>query len=589
LARKILLADDSVTAQNMGRKILSDAGYEVLTVNNGPAALKRIAEARPNLVILDIYMPGYTGLEVCQRLKESPETADIPVLLAVGKLEPFKPQEARRVMADAHIVKPFEATQLLAAIKELENSKPTRAPEARISPFAKAVSRNRADEAAQARIAEVSFGKNARERSLGDNRKANPHPASHAEAASVAHRETVTHEAAGHGSSAAFRDFRKHETRSPAPVPAPATTLPVNPPEPSGEVTDSVPNLPQDITADELNALIAVAAKLEEQGQGKIAVAEACADAKLQPPSTVSATSFAVEPAPVDREDEPLFVSAQAETTTIIPVDPGDSADGNAQSDTPAADAPAPSEEELAKALLLVTPVSEPHEAAPVDREDEPQFVSAQAETTMVPGDAGGDASASAQSESPAAETLAPGDEDVAKALLLLTPVAEPQAATRVEEGDMPGQEAHFEEMQGDAASGEVLSGPAQDVLATQPAPSAPARWIAEPVQLTAEEATLSLEAEMFRACAESTKAAPSEAAKGRMAEIQAAVDQRVAEAEAEPVPGTTEKTMAAAAPAGVTSAPAVDEQALASIVEKVMADLRPKIVEEIARKLSEK
>ena len=70
MARKILLADDSVTAQNMGRKILADAGYEVVTVNNGSAALKKIAELKPDLVILDVYMPGYSGLEVCQRLKE---------------------------------------------------------------------------------------------------------------------------------------------------------------------------------------------------------------------------------------------------------------------------------------------------------------------------------------------------------------------------------------------------------------------------------------------------------------------------------------------------------------------------------------
>ena len=121
MARKILLADDSVTAQNMGRKILADAGYDVVTVNNGSAALKRITEIKPDLIVLDVYMPGYSGLEVCQRLKEAPETAHIPVLLTVGKLEPFKPEEARRVRADAHIVKPFEASELLTAITQLED------------------------------------------------------------------------------------------------------------------------------------------------------------------------------------------------------------------------------------------------------------------------------------------------------------------------------------------------------------------------------------------------------------------------------------------------------------------------------------
>jgi CheY-like chemotaxis protein len=121
LARKILLADDSVTAQNMGRRILSDAGYEVTTVNNGSAALKKIAESKPDLIVLDVYMPGYGGLEVCQRLRESKETARIPVLLTVGKLEPFKPEEARRVRADAFIVKPFEASELLTALTKLED------------------------------------------------------------------------------------------------------------------------------------------------------------------------------------------------------------------------------------------------------------------------------------------------------------------------------------------------------------------------------------------------------------------------------------------------------------------------------------
>lgn len=121
MARRILLADDSVTAQNMGRRILSDAGYEVITVNNGSAALKKASEQTPDVIVLDVYMPGYGGLEVCQRLKEMSETARIPVLLTVGKLEPFKPEEARRVRADAFIIKPFEATELLAALTKLED------------------------------------------------------------------------------------------------------------------------------------------------------------------------------------------------------------------------------------------------------------------------------------------------------------------------------------------------------------------------------------------------------------------------------------------------------------------------------------
>ncbi|MGA7221145.1 MAG: response regulator [Candidatus Sulfotelmatobacter sp.] len=139
MARKILLADDSVTAQNMGRKILADAGYDVIAVNNGSAALKKIAELKPDLAILDVYMPGYSGIEVCQRLKESPETARIPVLLSVGKLEPFKPEEAQRVRAEGYIVKPFEASELLSALAKLEDKIVPRVEPSKPGRFAKAM------------------------------------------------------------------------------------------------------------------------------------------------------------------------------------------------------------------------------------------------------------------------------------------------------------------------------------------------------------------------------------------------------------------------------------------------------------------
>ncbi len=139
MARKILLADDSVTAQNMGRKILSDAGYEVITVNNGSAALKKIAEHHPDLIVLDIYMPGYSGLEVCMRLKENRETARIPVLLTVGKLEPFKPEEARKARADAFIIKPFEASELLVALTKLEDKIVPKSEPYKQGRFAKAI------------------------------------------------------------------------------------------------------------------------------------------------------------------------------------------------------------------------------------------------------------------------------------------------------------------------------------------------------------------------------------------------------------------------------------------------------------------
>ena len=121
MALKILLADDSMTAQNMGKKILADAGYDVVTVSNGAAAIKKIAELQPDILVLDVYMPGYSGVEVCAKIKAAAETAHTPVLLTVGKLEPFRPEEGLKVKADGLIIKPFEATDLITVVGNWRN------------------------------------------------------------------------------------------------------------------------------------------------------------------------------------------------------------------------------------------------------------------------------------------------------------------------------------------------------------------------------------------------------------------------------------------------------------------------------------
>ncbi len=120
MSLRILFADDSVTAQNMGKKILTEAGYEVIAVSNGAAAVKKIAEQKPDIIILDVYMPGYSGLEVCEKVRSNIATIKTPVLLTVGKMEPYKPEDANRVRADGVIIKPFEASDLLAIIKKFE-------------------------------------------------------------------------------------------------------------------------------------------------------------------------------------------------------------------------------------------------------------------------------------------------------------------------------------------------------------------------------------------------------------------------------------------------------------------------------------
>src|SRR5690348_5070004 len=109
-----------MTAQNMGKKILADNGFDVITVSNGAAAVKKLASEKPDIAILDVYMPGYSGLEVCQKIRQASETAGMPVLLTVGKMEAFAPEEGDRVKADGVMIKPFEATDLVAAVHKFE-------------------------------------------------------------------------------------------------------------------------------------------------------------------------------------------------------------------------------------------------------------------------------------------------------------------------------------------------------------------------------------------------------------------------------------------------------------------------------------
>jgi len=116
---RILLVDDSPHAQRMGERILSDEGYEVVTVSNSDSALIRLDDVDPDVVIADTVMPGRTGFEICQYLKMSPRHRHVRVILTAGVLETLDEAQVKRVESDGTLRKPFEATALLAAVKPL--------------------------------------------------------------------------------------------------------------------------------------------------------------------------------------------------------------------------------------------------------------------------------------------------------------------------------------------------------------------------------------------------------------------------------------------------------------------------------------
>lgn len=562
MARKILLADDSVTAQNMGRKILADAGYDVVTVNNGSAALKRITEIKPDLIVLDVYMPGYSGLEVCQRLKDAAATAHIPVLLTVGKLEPFKPEEARRVRADAHIVKPFEASELLSAITRLEDRMvPQQSEGGRYSTSASGVERFSGE--GNGRTTESKAGADTGWKSrLGfpsKKKKEEPEPES----------EDI---AAG----ATFRDFRKAKGKTGASVP-----LAVKEPPPPGQEPGLVPDIPRDITPEELDALSALAAKLDgptPAGENIAPLAE-----KMGPGVAPAAELAAAKTEAAKTEVDAPAAAADAKKEVETPAPVAEAAVEVRQPETGRPEAQHP---EMPAAVVAVAVNTAPFAQvpAPVDKNDEPMFATAasavgqtaEEEIEAKPAEAvakseGAEASAPAEAvaakdkgskpEASETEEPAPSDEALAEALRLLTP-----ATANVDVSTVPSHGIV------------VAAGP---------------RWVAEPVALTTEEAAISLEAEMF-----STFAATFAAASGGDMEsvgitgvsaIAAAVESRLAEAElaasakalSEQGAERSSETTAAVPETSVVEAPAEVAAAVSNPASPVAVDgIEPEKVE---------
>jgi CheY-like chemotaxis protein len=104
---KILVADDNSNVQKTMALALADLGVEMFSVNNGEAAVRKLADVSPDLVLADIFMPVRNGYEVCEYIKKDSRFAHIPVILLVGAFDPLDEREAQRVGADGILKKPF--------------------------------------------------------------------------------------------------------------------------------------------------------------------------------------------------------------------------------------------------------------------------------------------------------------------------------------------------------------------------------------------------------------------------------------------------------------------------------------------------
>ncbi|MGD0908932.1 MAG: response regulator [Candidatus Acidiferrales bacterium] len=104
---KILVADDNSNVQKTVALALAGLGVDVISVNNGEAAVRKLADVSPDLVLADIFMPVRNGYEVCEYVKKDNRFAHVPVVLLVGAFDPLDEREAQRVGADGILKKPF--------------------------------------------------------------------------------------------------------------------------------------------------------------------------------------------------------------------------------------------------------------------------------------------------------------------------------------------------------------------------------------------------------------------------------------------------------------------------------------------------
>ena len=446
MARKILLADDSVTAQNMGRKILTDAGYEVVTVNNGSAALKKIFEVKPDVIVLDVYMPGYSGLEVCQRIKENKDSSRIPILLTVGKLEPFKPEEARRVRADAFVVKPFEASELLAALARLEDKIVPQPEPYKPGRFARAVA------AVDDQVA-VDKDETWKNRLRIPTHESQPEPEPEMPIPSKVLRELHSEDSGKHEA--------KREGIFERPMPA---------------------GLPADITPEEIAAITAAAAQLKatathgQVGEPKEQIAEPAEPTDEE----ASPVTFASAPeAPTAPTGPSLAETAETKNATEPESEPVTAAIAPHNVDAaPVVEAPA-AQPERAQVTAPEIPAEAAELATPVISETTQVEAPSVSPSPDTPTDAPPEVAST-----PAPQ---PADDEVMAALQSLMPATTSPDPIPASPTQMPS----------DVASSGMAAIAAQVNAASLTAHAAGPRWIAEEVALTDEEASLSLEREM--------------------------------------------------------------------------------------------
>jgi CheY-like chemotaxis protein len=116
---KILIADDEASLRFLIHETIADPALQVLEAQDGPEALQIARSQHPQMVLLDVAMPGLSGVEVCQQLKADPATRDIQIVMLTAFSQSKDREKALAAGADYFITKPFSPTQLFDLIDKI--------------------------------------------------------------------------------------------------------------------------------------------------------------------------------------------------------------------------------------------------------------------------------------------------------------------------------------------------------------------------------------------------------------------------------------------------------------------------------------
>lgn len=116
---KILIADDEIYMVRLLELTFKKGGYEIISCRDGKEALALAASALPQLIVLDVIMPGLDGLGALRQLKENPATKNIPVVVLSAKGHALTKVEAELAGASVFLAKPFSPNQLLGEVRKI--------------------------------------------------------------------------------------------------------------------------------------------------------------------------------------------------------------------------------------------------------------------------------------------------------------------------------------------------------------------------------------------------------------------------------------------------------------------------------------